>query len=359
MPRKGSSGQEGGAGGAKSSAGAAGGSSAVATAGESSAAGAVGGVPAAVTGSESVEGKPGLLVDISKLASILTQARGPILDRLSRQLPKLTGDGSVDVLEWLTNFERLCTLERAEPAEFIGFMLDGNAARVHRRMLVGDASQWEVVKGALVTEYAMPYEEAYRRFNACRLGDGESVDVYLDSLERLGGRVGLKPENLFFRVKFYEGLPALVHDWAIGREGAYTDDFTSVVARVRDRLAARRPLTARSQLAVPVSRSAASVKQSGGTRGVCYRCGGPHRVKVCPDRLKAKSAVVPPQRGPEQPSSGKRQTGCYRCGKSGHFARHCPTVAASGTSAGPVASGSGFHPEDARRGGASSAMETE
>ena len=56
-------------------------------------------------------GKQGLLVDVGQLANVLTQARGPILDRLARQLRKLTGGGSTDVVEWLESLERLCQLE--------------------------------------------------------------------------------------------------------------------------------------------------------------------------------------------------------------------------------------------------------
>ena len=106
------------------------------------------------------KGTPPLLVDVSALANILTQARGPILDRLTRQLPKLTGDGSVDVMEWLADLERLCQLESVTPVDIIGHMLEGSAARLYRRMLVGDATQWSVGKAALVTEFAMPRREA-------------------------------------------------------------------------------------------------------------------------------------------------------------------------------------------------------
>ena len=149
------------------------------------------------------------MVDVGQLANILTQARGPIIDRLSRALPKLSGDGSVDVAEWLGNLERLCSVERVGPADIIDYMLEGNAARVYRRMMVSEASQWSVVKAALLAEYALPRQEAWRRFTACQLGADEAVDVYLDDLERLGTRVGLGPEDLAFRVKFYEGLPPL------------------------------------------------------------------------------------------------------------------------------------------------------
>ena len=59
------------------------------------------------------------VVDVGQLANILTQARGPIIDRLSRALSKLSGDGNVAVTEWFSNLERLCGVERVEPADII------------------------------------------------------------------------------------------------------------------------------------------------------------------------------------------------------------------------------------------------
>ena len=58
--------------------------------------------PSAGAGSVSAVGSSGLPLDISALANILNAARGPILDRLARRVPKLSGDGTVEILEWLT-----------------------------------------------------------------------------------------------------------------------------------------------------------------------------------------------------------------------------------------------------------------
>ena len=146
-------------------------------------------------------------VSVSQLANILTQARGPILDRLGRSLPKLSGDGTLDVSEWLADLERLCRVEQIDCVDVIDFMLDGNARRVYRRMIVAEASSWEVVKGTLLAEYALPRQEAWRRFTARRLNAGETVDVYVDDLERLGRRVDLTPESMAFRVSFTSACP--------------------------------------------------------------------------------------------------------------------------------------------------------
>ena len=112
-------------------------------------------------------------------------------------------------------------------------MLAGNAARVYCRMTVGEASNWKVIKSVLTDEYAMPRQEAWCRYVNCTLEAGETVDVYLGCLERLGSRLGLTLNDLAFRVKFYEGLPTFVYKWAVTYEQIYTADFGSVLAHKR------------------------------------------------------------------------------------------------------------------------------
>ncbi|KAG1712192.1 hypothetical protein GQR58_002379 [Nymphon striatum] len=184
-----------------------------------------------------------LLVDIGQLANILTQARGPILARITQLLAtrfggsgRLSGSGSVDVTEWVECLEGMCQLENVSPADIIGYVLEGNASRIYGRMMVGDASQWAVVKAALLGEYALPRGEAHRRFIGRRLEADEPVDVYVDSLERLGGRLGLASDCAFFRTHFYEGLPASVNKWAVMREDAYTASFETVRTIISSRV---------------------------------------------------------------------------------------------------------------------------
>ena len=163
---------------------------------------------------------PGLsaVVDVGQLANILTQARGPILDRIGCALRKFSGDGGVDVSEWLADFERLCRVERVDEVDIIDHMLEGGARRVYRRLMVSEASQWEVVKAALLGEYAMPHQEVWRWFMARRLQANEAVDIFVDDLERLGHRVGLSTGDLAFRVKFYDVGARIVR----GTQGEHT-----------------------------------------------------------------------------------------------------------------------------------------
>lgn len=296
----------------------------------------------AATAAAPPAGGRGIVLDASMIGSIFGQARGSILDRMSRQLSPFTGDGVMEIAEWLVAYERLCELEHVAPTDLLTYMLAGNAMRVYNSMRVGEASSWEAVKAVLTAEYAMPRQEAWRRYVNCRLEAGETVDVYLGRLERLSGRLGLTREDLIFRVKFYEGLPASVYEWAVTHEQAYTADFGSVLTRVRARIVSRRAVEGRAYSAVA---AAASDKQRGSSSG-CYRCGEGHLVKRCP--LKSTKGAAPGK------ASSKKTVRCFRCGSTKHLVKDCPR---SQPNAGAL-DRQDFHSEDGDRGGPSSPMES-
>ena len=170
----------------------------------------------------------------------------------------------------------------------------------------------------------MPPQEAWHKFNECHLEAGNSIDVYLDQLQRFGRRVGLSTQDLAFRVKFYEGLPTSVYEWAVSHESAYTADFGAVLARVRDRLVMRRAASGRQQASdvVPVATAGQQQQKKGNNRG-CFRCGGDHFVKVCPTTCKKGKQ-------PAKAPAGKTP-GCFRCGSAEHFVKECPGQGHQGT----------------------------
>ena len=108
------------------------------------------------------------LVDVSQLAA--------------RQITKLKGDGSVDVIEWLDSVERLCMLEGVKPEIIIGFLLEGEPLQLYRRLSVGDADKWDVVRKALIDSFALPLPAIFRRFSELKLQECELVDEYMDRL---------------------------------------------------------------------------------------------------------------------------------------------------------------------------------
>ena len=146
-----------------------------------------GGAAPRETGSPAPASYAEALVDVRQLASILMASKGPIIDRIARQVRKFEGDGTIDVTEWLKDVDRLCLVERVRPTEVVEHLLGGGALRLFRSLMVSEANQWDVVKATLLSQYGLDPQEAYGRFTARKLLPGEVVDIYIDDLVRLGG----------------------------------------------------------------------------------------------------------------------------------------------------------------------------
>ena len=78
-----------------------------------------GGAAPRETGSPAPASYAEALVDVRQLASILMASKGPIIDRIARQVRKFEGDGTIDVTEWLKDVDRLCLVERVRPTEVV------------------------------------------------------------------------------------------------------------------------------------------------------------------------------------------------------------------------------------------------
>ena len=89
--------------------------------------------------------------------------------------------------------------------------------------------------------------------------------------------------------------------------------------------------------------AAASDNRQQQSKRFCYRCGGNHRVRECPEKRK-----VPVNKG-------QKRAGCFRCESAEHLVKNCPEP---GPQLGAAAEKVGFRREGADRGGVSSAMET-
>ena len=100
----------------------------------------------------------------------------------------------------------------------------------------------------------------------------ESVDVYVDDLQRFGTRMEVRASDRFFRMKFIESLPPSIYEWVLMPPDVYTSDFNTLVSKVRGRISAQK------EASVKFRAAAASVKEQGLT---CPRCTVPNCVRVC------------------------------------------------------------------------------
>ena len=223
------------------------------------------------------------------------QAKGPINDRLRRALPMFTGDGSLDVSDWLSDLERRSKAELVRPEEVIDFLLESNTARLFRALWVSEASHEEVVKRTLLAQYGISRQEPFRRFSDHQL----LVDESVDDLQRLGTRMEAKTSDMIFRVKFIEGLPPSIHNWSVMLPDVYTSDFDTLMPKVRDRMSAQKAASGKLRAAT------ASVKK----QGLTYpRCTGSQRVRDFP----------------HWPSSCGKSSVWFCCKRRGCFAWDCP-----------------------------------
>ena len=56
----------------------------------------------------------------------------------------------------------------------------------------------------------------------------------------------------------------------------------------------------------------------------CFRCGGPHLIKDCPqDPTQLVSQPVSPHQTLTTDASGRKNQECFYCGKKGHYRRDC------------------------------------
>ena len=253
---------------------------------------------------------------IERLVTAITTQSGPIADRIERSIGRFSGTGE-DVAEWLTNFERRCTVENVQPHSMIANLLSGNAMRIYHMLTVSEVIQWPVVKARLLAQYGLARHLAHQQFKARKLGPAEPVEVYAEDLQRLAARLNVESEHMIFKAQFYDGLSQEDFSWAVTRPNAYTDDFMKILAEVGERVSARQSLLMRN-----ITRSAAGAADGSGG---CHRCGGDHKVRACP---RPRSRVRTSRSRARRPPVPKSSVTCYSCQKTGHYARECPSAAA-------------------------------
>ena len=150
-----------------------------------------------------------------------------------RLIQEFSGDGSVNVIEWLEKAELVCALRGITRLEAVlPLRLTGGAFAVYQQLTAEDKADSGKIKFALKTAFAVDAFTAYELFVARRLQPGETVDVYLAELRRLAVPFGGLPEKALVSA-FVAGLPDGAKQ--LPRAGSRMDDLplTHILARAR------------------------------------------------------------------------------------------------------------------------------
>ena len=150
-----------------------------------------------------------------------------------RLIQEFSGDGSVNVIEWLEKAELVCALRGITRLEAVlPLRLTGGAFAVYQQLTAEDKADSGKIKFALKTAFAVDAFTAYELFVARRLQPGETVDVYLAELRRLAVPFGGLPEKALVSA-FVAGLPDGAKQ--LLRAGSRMDDLplTHILARAR------------------------------------------------------------------------------------------------------------------------------
>ena len=190
-----------------------------------------------------------------------------------RLIQEFSGDGSINVIEWLEKAELVCSLRGITSMETVlPLRLTGGAFAVYQQLTEEDKRDSGKIKLALRTAFAVDSFTAYELFVSRRLQPGETVDVFLAELRRLAVPFGGLPDKALV-CAFVAGLPESVKQ--LLRAGSRIDELSLIQILAR----ARAVLTDESGVAA-VTTPASAVRGNAGvqeravpaTQLRCYAC---------------------------------------------------------------------------------------
>ena len=255
-----------------------------------------------------------------------------------RLIQEFSGDGSVNVIEWLEKAELVCALRGITRLEAVlPLRLTGGAFAVYQQLTAEDKADSGKIKFALKTAFAVDAFMAYELFVARRLQPGETVDVYLAELRRLAVPFSGLPEKALVSA-FVAGQPDGAKQ--LLRAGSRMDDppLTHILARARAILKDESGVAA---VATPAGAASGTVCETrravSATEFRCYACNEPnHIARDCLLRQRGRGRVYDGRGGGGGRGGGRGELRCYRCDGLGHFASSCPGNDRGVTSSAPV-----------------------
>ena len=241
-----------------------------------------------------------------------------------RLIQEFSGDGSLNVIEWLEKAELVCSLRGITSMETVlPLRLTGGAFAVYQQLTEEDKRDSGKIKLALRTAFAVDSFTAYELFVSRRLQPGETVDVFLAELRRLAVLFGGLP-NKALVCAFVAGLPESVKQ--LLRAGSRMDELSLIHILAR----ARAVLTDESGVAA-VTTPASAVRGNAGvqekaapaTELRCYACNEMnHLARDCLLRQRGRWHAYGGRSGGR--GGGRGEIRCYRCDGLGHFVSSCP-----------------------------------
>ena len=227
-------------------------------------------------------------------------------------------NGQGDVLEWFHKLDLIAKLKGLSALEnVIPLFLEGSAYSLYTELSDSDKLSADAIKTKLVDAYGLNPYVAYEQFIR-RVWRDEPVDVYLTDLRRLARLADIEGDKLMKKA-FVVGLPANVSRELRASAGISELTLPELVSRARV-LLTELPGNEKTLGAVSVGQAGVGERVPGvgsfsrtpaqeneprvgrARQMRCYRCGGPHMIRYCPDKPKFE---------------------CWSCGREGHSAKYC------------------------------------
>ena len=227
-------------------------------------------------------------------------------------------NGKGDIEAWITKVELVCTLTNVkEEAKVIPFYLEGRALVIYMEVSNADKLVASEIKAKLMEAYSDSLFVAYGKLISYPWTEEESVDVYAKKLRRLAGMAGFKANacERLVKLSFCQGMPNDVGVELQQIMNIKTIEIEHVISRARILVANMlEPVIAASGIRLSGAAKEQSHKtQVGvsrnnqadfkGSNRKCFRYGGPHMIRSCPERGE-KHVVV-----------------CYTCNGEGRTTR--------------------------------------